>query len=122
MGLISNLLSKVTPKQEAKEYHVGIMRFNPKLHPFPMSVHGVSECEHGNLIFNGRGIEKKEIVFSDYLLKDGRISLSVYIDGIKIGIIYDEEWIENIRLGAVDLICPIYKDDLRFYLYAHMKK
>ncbi len=122
MGLISNLLSKATPKQELKEYHIGIMKYNQKLQPFPMSVFGTPETEHNNIIFKDRPIEKKEIVFSEYLLKDGSMSLSVYIDGLKIGIIYEQIWVENIRSGAVDLICPIYKDDGRFHLYAHMKK
>jgi hypothetical protein len=129
MGLFNRKQKTIEQKQEfekdEKKYIIPYSKGWRGFKKFPVVVYGDEETENNNRILCKQDVSNCTFEFVCFNEKtiyyDGRMCL-IYIDGVKVGAIYDNEQIQQIENGQIEKIHVENKTDYRFSYFVKYKE
>lgn len=94
MGLL-NIFNK--QKSIVKEYSYTTAKNFRGFHRFIITTHGNPEVEKNNAAFKDKDVIGHPLVFRD----ESENAITIWLDGLKIGVVYDEDEIKVIRSSKI---------------------
>ena len=78
---------------------------------FRLTVHGITDAEQNAEKLKDADLKNAEISFKVFLDEHKTEFANVYINGLRVGIIWDEEEIQSIKKKAFDKVYVMFEDE-----------